>query len=173
MMNGMSNMAAMNAKMAAGFGSYGRYPSLTGYSNGAGYPSSSASAAYNGYTDAVQTDTPPQTPPNLKLNAANSLGQHQYHPYVSPQQQQQQQLNRLNPMPLPPTMTAGVESDMPSPGSSRSQHLPMAAPSTTPSSAVSITASAAAMMTAPVAQHGSPTSSDSTSSTAFRPVYRT
>lgn len=171
-MNGMSNMAAMNAKMAAGFGSYGRYPGLAGYGNGYGSSSSGGGggSAY-GYTDAVQTDTPPQTPPNLKLNTGNSLGQHQYHPYVSPQQQQQQHGRLNNPMPLPPTMAESAH-EMASPGS-------MAAP---PSS--STAGSSAAMMTAPSGsqpqqqqqqQHGSPNSADSSASnsTAFRPVYRT
>ena len=94
-MNGMSNMAAMG-KIGAGFATYGRYPTLGGY--GGGYSSAAggaggAGSAYslgvlnNGasYADAVQTVTPPQTPPNLKVNSSMAPASGLLaHPYASP-----------------------------------------------------------------------------------------
>ena len=85
----MNNMATMGGKMNGGFGGYGRYPTLPGYvlaaSGGAAGASSASSGGYSNYADAVQTDTPPQTPPNLKVNSSVATPSGLLsHPYASP-----------------------------------------------------------------------------------------
>lgn len=163
MMNGMSNsMAAMNAKMAAGFNpaAYGRYTSPAGpygttYSTTGSYGPSSSS-----YGDAVQTDTPPQTPPNLKLGGHHVHHHQGYHPYISPQHRMNPASSSTSvapPLSLPADQnSSSSSSEMLSPGrqqhqQQQQQQMPlMAAPSTHPAA--------------------DPASG---SATAFRPVYRT
>ena len=82
----MNNMASMGAKMGAGFAGYGRYPTLPSYVLAAASAGGSAtSGGYSNYVDAVQTDTPPQTPPNLKVNSSVVTPSGLLsHPYASP-----------------------------------------------------------------------------------------
>ena len=94
-MASMASMASMGAKMGAGFGNYSRYPTLPGYvlaaggggggSGGGGSSSGATSGNYSNYAEAVQTDTPPQTPPNLKVNSSVATPSGRLsHPYASP-----------------------------------------------------------------------------------------
>lgn len=159
----MNGMAAMNAKMAAGFNAYaaGRHPA-NGYPSSGGYGGANPAyggpnpAAYGGYgapAEAVQTDTPPQTPPNLKMGQHPQ--QHQgYHPYVSPQHHQHhQRMLQHHSQQLPSSQEQHQSGEMLSPGSSRAGQM------------------MSGIMAAP--QQPSSTSSTDSGSTAFRPVYRT
>ena len=164
MMNGMANMASMG-KIGAGFGAYARYPPLAGYHAGGGGYATGASHVVHGASGAyglsstqlpyacdVQTDTPPQTPPNLKVNAtAGLLGSHQY---VSPSGIV---ANRPNS-----SMMAA-----PSANSNSSEHADMAAHLSSPHRQ-----SMSAPMGASSSSHPQ-TGAASADSTAFRPVYRT
>ncbi|XP_025190530.1 homeobox protein caupolican-like isoform X2 [Melanaphis sacchari] len=99
----------------ARYGANGFYGS--GYNGGNSNSSSSSAQQMAGYPD-VQTDTPPQTPPNMKLPLSASSGQQQqqqqqqfgghqatyngYHHQQHHQQQQQQQHNYHHRQHVPP-----------------------------------------------------------------------
>ncbi|XP_050433119.1 homeobox protein caupolican isoform X2 [Adelges cooleyi] len=85
-----------NSSLSPSGSSYSRYGTngFYGYNGGNSNSSSSSAQQMAGYPD-VQTDTPPQTPPNMKLPSAASSGQQQfghqgYNGYHHHQQQQQQ-----------------------------------------------------------------------------------